>query len=93
MVCAHALHAGVVLADYSVSDAHLEFLQTHDLLLQRASSDQPVHIDDPFLHRTDIVRVVSVMFYVCGQRLPANLISLGSLHITGFRQEQLCHTI
>lgn len=49
LVGAHALQAGVVLADDSVGDAHLEFLQTHDLLLQCAPSDQPVHIDHPFL--------------------------------------------
>lgn len=51
LVGAHALQAGVVLADDSVGNAHLEFLQTHDLLLQCAPSDQPVHVDHPFLHR------------------------------------------
>lgn len=64
LVCAHALQAGVVLADHRVGDAHLEFLQTHDLLLQCASCDQPVHVDDPFLHDTDIVERVSAMFYL-----------------------------
>lgn len=52
LVCAHALHAGVVLADDRVSDAHFELLQAHDLLLQRASCDQPVYVDDPFLCMT-----------------------------------------
>lgn len=49
LVGAHALQAGVVLADDGVGDAHLELLQTHDLLLQRAPSDQSVHVDHPFL--------------------------------------------
>lgn len=49
LVGAHALHAGVVLADDGVGDAHLELLQTHDLLLQRAPSDQSVHVHHPFL--------------------------------------------
>lgn len=62
LVGAHALQAGVVLADDGVSDAHLEFLQAHDLLLQRASSDQPVHVDDPFLHSVDTVTKVSITF-------------------------------
>lgn len=51
LVCAHALQARVLLADDSVGDAHLEFLQSHDLLLQRASRDQPVHVHNPFLHK------------------------------------------
>lgn len=50
LVSAHALQAGVVLADDGVGDAHLEFLQTHDLLLQRSPSNQPVHVDHAFLH-------------------------------------------
>lgn len=64
LVCAHALQAGIVLADDSVGDAHLELLQTHDLLLQCASCDQPVYVDDPFLHNTNIVKNVSMMFHV-----------------------------
>lgn len=53
LVCAHALQAGVLLAYNSVSDAHLELLQSHDLLLQRASCDQPVHVHHPFLQKTN----------------------------------------
>lgn len=59
LVCAHALQAGVVLADDSVGDAHLEFLQTHDLLLQCASCDQPVHVHHSFLHNTNTMRKVN----------------------------------
>lgn len=51
LVCAHALKARVLLANDRVGDAHLEFLQTHYLLLQRASCDQSVHVHNPFLRR------------------------------------------
>lgn len=46
---AHALKAGILLADHRISYAHLKLLQTHDLLLQRATGDQPIHVHHTFL--------------------------------------------
>lgn len=58
LVCAHAVQARVLLADDGVGDAHLEFLQSHDLLLQCSSGDQPVHVHNPFLHKVKHKRSV-----------------------------------
>lgn len=49
LICAHALEARVLLADHSVRYAHLKLLQTHDLLLQSATSDQTIHVHHTFL--------------------------------------------
>lgn len=53
MLCAHALKTGVFLADDRVGDAHLELLQTHNLLLQCAPGNEAVHVHYTFLSLRD----------------------------------------
>ncbi len=54
LFCAHALQAGVLLADDCICNGHLKFLQTHDLLLQGAPCDETIHIHHTFLKQTCI---------------------------------------
>jgi hypothetical protein len=44
LLLAHRLEARVVLRDDRVGRLKLELLQTHDLLLHRVASDQPIDV-------------------------------------------------
>ena len=94
LVGGHRLQAGVLGADDRVGCVQFELLQTHDLLLERAARDQPVHGDDLFLadavrpvHGLQVLHRVPVVFHE-DHRVGARQVQSQATHLQTFNMER-----